>query len=40
MDQNEFFPIKPSKFGIALSVESYNDKTAENLYNDEKRIVA
>ena len=41
IDLNEVFPMKPSKFDISHSVESYDKKTAENRrnFNDaEKRI--
>ena len=43
IDLNQIFPMKPSKFEIFFSVESYDTKTAEtcrNCYGAEERIVS
>ena len=42
VDLKEIFPVKPSEFKVLISVERYDEKTAENYRNcyvAEKRIV-
>ena len=33
IDRNQIFPMKPSEFNISISVDSNDEKTAENYRN-------